>query len=136
VLRDDLEREYTLGEIAIVTRAGPARLLGLADKGHLGVGADADVTVYSESEDREQMFATPRYVIKGGQVIVEEGELRAAPAGDLLRVAADYDEEIERTLEPLFEERYSVRLSNYPVTEPWLLEPARRIHARRGRSEP
>src|SRR5215212_1620771 len=136
VLRDRIEREYTLGEIAIITRAGPARLLGLADKGHLGVGADADVTVYSEDRDREQMFATPRYVIKGGQVIVEEGQLRAAPTGDLLRVAADYDEEIERALEPLFEERYSVQFSNYPVREPWLLEPARRVSVRRGRSEP
>jgi formylmethanofuran dehydrogenase subunit A len=131
VLRDDLDREYTLGEIAIVTRAGPARLLGLPHKGHLGVGADADVTVYSESEDREEMFATPRYVIKGGQVIVEDGELRGAPAGSLLRVATDYDEDIERALEPLFEERYSIRLSNYPVREPWLLEPARRVRARR-----
>ena len=136
VLRDDLEREYTLGDIAIVTRAGPARLLGLPDKGHLGVGADADVTVYRDNEDREEMFATPRYVIKDGRLIVEDGELRAAPAGDLLRVAADYDEEIERTLEPLFEERYSVQLSNYPVREPWLLEPARRVSARRGGSEP
>ena len=41
-LADGLAREYTLNEIAIVTRAGPARLLGLAAKGHLGVGADAD----------------------------------------------------------------------------------------------
>ena len=134
VLRDDLEREYTLGEIAIITRAGPARLLGLADKGHLGVGADADVTVYREHEDREEMFATPRYVIKGGRVIVEDGELREAPAGDLLRVAADHDEAIERTLRPLFEEHYSVQLPNYPVREPWLLEPARRIPARRAGS--
>jgi formylmethanofuran dehydrogenase subunit A len=134
VLGDDLEREYTLGEIAIITRAGPARLLGLADKGHLGVGADADVTVYREHEDREQMFATPRYVIKGGRVIVEDGELREAPAGDLLRVAVDYDQTIGDTLRPLFEERYSVRFENYPVSEPWLLEPARRVHARRGGS--
>jgi formylmethanofuran dehydrogenase subunit A len=135
VLRDDLEREYTLGEIAIITRAGPARLLGLADKGHLGVGADADVTVYREHEDREQMFAAPRYVIKGGKVIVEDGELREAPAGDLLRVAADYDEAIEHALRPLFEERYSVRLANYPVHEQWLLEPARTVRAQRGGSE-
>jgi formylmethanofuran dehydrogenase subunit A len=134
VLRDDLEREYTLGEIAIVTRAGPARLLGLADKGHLGVGADADVTVYREHENVEQMFATPRYVIKGGRVIVEEGELRETPAGDLLRVAADHDEAIERTLRPLFDEHYSVQLANYAVREPWLLEPARRIPARRNGS--
>jgi formylmethanofuran dehydrogenase subunit A len=134
VLGDDLEREYTLGEIAIITRAGPARLLGLAGKGHLGVGADADVTVYREHEDREEMFATPRYVIKGGRVIVEDGELREAPTGDLLRVAAQHDEAIERTLRPLFEEHYSVQLANYPVREPWLLEPARRIPARRDRS--
>ena len=134
VLKDDIEREYTLGEIAIITRAGPARLLGLADKGHLGAGADADVTVYSEHEDREQMFATPRYVIKGGRVIVEDGELREAPAGDLLRVAADHDEEIEGALRPLFEEHYSVRLANYPVREPWLLEPARTVAAGRNGS--
>jgi formylmethanofuran dehydrogenase subunit A len=136
VLGDDLEREYTLGEIAIITRAGPARLLGLAHKGHLGVGADADVTVYSEHEDREQMFTTPRYVIKGGRVIVEDGELRETPAGDLLRVAADHDEAIESTLRPLFEKHYSVRLANYPVREPWLVEPARRIPARRAGSGP
>jgi formylmethanofuran dehydrogenase subunit A len=130
VLRDDLEREYTLGEIAIITRAGPARLLGLAGKGHLGVGADADVTVYSEHEDREEMFATPRYVIKDGRVIVEDGELREAPPGDLLRVTADHDEAIERTLRPLFEEHYSVQMASYAVREPWLLEPARRVPAR------
>jgi formylmethanofuran dehydrogenase subunit A len=133
VLGDDLDREYTLGEIAIITRAGPARLLGLAAKGHLGAGADADVTVYSEHEDREEMFARPRFVIKGGRVIVEDGELREAPAGDLLRVAADQDEAIERTLRPLFEEHYSVQLANYPVREPWLLEHARRVPAGGGR---
>jgi formylmethanofuran dehydrogenase subunit A len=136
MLRDNLDREYTLGEIAVITRAGPARLLGLADKGHLGVGADADVTVYSEHEDAEQMFATPRYVIKSGRVIVEEGELRETPAGELLRVAADHDDTIERTLQPLFDEHYSVQLANYPVRESWLLEPARRIPAGRNRSGP
>ncbi len=37
-LADGLAREYTLNEIAIITRAGPARLLGLTHKGHLGAG--------------------------------------------------------------------------------------------------
>ena len=41
-LPDGLDREYTLNEIAIITRAAPARRLGLRDKGHLGIGADAD----------------------------------------------------------------------------------------------
>jgi formylmethanofuran dehydrogenase subunit A len=43
----DLDREYSLYEIAIITRAGPARMLGLKHKGHLGVGADADITIYT-----------------------------------------------------------------------------------------
>jgi formylmethanofuran dehydrogenase subunit A len=129
VLLDDLDREYTLEEIAIITRAGPARLLGLRDKGHLGIGADADITVYDDRDDREAMFAAPRYVIKDGHPVVEDGELRATGPGRLLRVGAAYDPSIELTLEQLFEERYSVQFASYPVREPWLLEPARTIAA-------
>ena len=81
VLLDDLDREYTLEEIAIITRAGPARLLGLRDKGHLGVGADADITIYDDRADREEMFAAPRYVIKDGRAVVEDGELRETRPG-------------------------------------------------------
>jgi formylmethanofuran dehydrogenase subunit A len=131
VLLDDLEREYTLEEIAIVTRAGPARLLGLRDKGHLGVGADADVTIYDERDDREEMFATPRYVIKGGRVVVRDGELVETPAGALQRVAAAFDPDVEDVLRDRFAERYSVQFDSYPVREPWLLEPARRVLAGR-----
>jgi formylmethanofuran dehydrogenase subunit A len=129
VLLDDLDREYTLEEIAIITRAGPARLLGLHDKGHLGAGADADITIYDDRDDREAMFAAPRHVIKDGRTIIEDGELRAAGPGRLLRVGAEYDLAVERTLEPLFEQRYTVRFANYPVREPWLLEPARTVAA-------
>ena len=38
-----IDREYDLYEIAIVTRAAGAKILGLKNKGHLGIGADADV---------------------------------------------------------------------------------------------
>jgi formylmethanofuran dehydrogenase subunit A len=129
VLLDDLDREYTLGEIAIITRAGPARLLGLRDKGHLGAGADADVTIYDEREDREEMFSTPRYVIKGGRVVVRDGEIVQAVAGDLLRVTAAHDPAVEDVLRDRFDEHYTVQFDNYPVSEPWLLEPARRVPA-------
>ena len=129
VLLDDLDREYTLEEIAIITRAGPARLLGLRDKGHLGVGADADITIYDDREDREEMFAAPRYVIKDGRPVVDDGELRGTGPGRLLRVGTEYDPSIEPTLEALFADRYSVRFASYPVREPWLLEPARTVAA-------
>src|SRR5205814_10465599 len=78
-LLDGLAREYTLSEIAVVTRARPARLLGLQHKGHLGAGADADDTIYSDDPDRARIFATPGHVIKAGRVVVEAGQLRRRP---------------------------------------------------------
>ncbi len=116
-LIDGLEREYTLNEIAIITRAGPARLLGLGQKGHLGVGADADVTIYSREADIARMFATPRYVVKGGSVIVEEGQLRRAPRGRRLRLEPGYDDAITRDLRKHFEAYSSVSFDNYPVRD-------------------
>lgn len=115
-LADGLDREYTLGEIAIITRAGPARLLGLRDKGHLGVGADADVTVYTENADRAAMFSTPRYVVKGGMLVVEEGSLRRAPTGRRLHVRPPFDPAITRELERYFDRYSTVRFANYAVS--------------------
>jgi len=112
-LLDGLTREYTLNEIAIITRAAPARLLGLGAKGHLGPGADADITVYSRSDDISVMFATPRYVVKAGQLIVEEGQLRRAPAGARFSINPEYDGSIESHLKRHFEQYSSVSLANY-----------------------
>ena len=114
-LADGLDREYTLNEIAIVTRAGPARLLGLGRKGHLGTGADADVTVYVTDVDRARMFATPRYVIKAGELVVEEGQLRRAPAGQRLHVRPGHDAAVERGVKQHFDRHATVSFENYPV---------------------
>ena len=128
-LTDGLDREYTLNEIAIITRAAPARRLGLRDKGHLGVGADADVTIYHDRADREEMFSTPRYVIKGGQLAVEDGDLRRVDDGLLLSSSAGFDPEVTGVLEPLFGDRYTVAFEHYPVRDPALREPARIVEA-------
>lgn len=117
-LADGIAREYTLEEIAIVTRAGPARLLGLTNKGHLGQGADADVTVYVPDADRSTMFATPRFVVKGGELVVEEGQLRRAPSGQRLHVRPPYDPAIERGLRAWFDRHATVSFENYPVRAP------------------
>ena len=114
-LADGIGRAYSLNEIAIVTRAGPARLLGLQHKGHLGVGADADVTVYARDPDPSRMFATPRYVVKGGVLVVEEGQLRRAPPGRRLHVRPDYDPAVERSVKAFFDRYATVSFENYPV---------------------
>jgi formylmethanofuran dehydrogenase subunit A len=114
-LLDGLAREYSLSEIAIITRAGPARLLGLTGKGHLGPGADADVTIYAPDPDRAKMFAIPRYVIKAGTVVVEEGQLRRAPEGRRLSVRPPYDSALTPHLRRFFAEYASLAFENYPV---------------------
>ncbi|MEK6258202.1 MAG: formylmethanofuran dehydrogenase subunit A [Planctomycetota bacterium] len=118
----DLDREYTLNEIAIITRAGPARILGLADKGHLGPGADADITIYTPHENKETMFELPRMVIKSGRVIVEQGEIRDPLNGKTLHVQPDYDHEVEADIQTWFEKYYSIRWRNYPVDLSYLNE--------------
>lgn len=117
-LADGLTREYTLGEIAIVTRAGPARILGLTHKGHLGPGADADITLYAPQGDVSAMFTTPRYVFKGGVLVVEEGQLRRAPQGRRLHVRPAYDTVVERDLRRWFDRHGAIRFENFPVTPP------------------
>ena len=128
VLLDGLDREYTLQEIAIVTRAGPARLLGMTHKGHLGVGADADITIYEEDDDKELMFSVPRYVIKDGIPIIEDHEFRCDHRGRTHFVAPEYDRDIEATVKAFFDDFYTVRFANYAVTDEQV-GPHRRIAA-------
>ena len=117
-LADGLAREYTLREIAIITRAGPARQLGLANKGHLGAGADADITIYARDANIAAMFSTPRYVIKAGELVVEEGQLRRAPSSRRLYVRPPYDDAVMRDLSAWFERYATIALANYPVAPP------------------
>ncbi len=116
----ELEREFTLNEIAIITRAGPAKVLGLTSKGHLGVGADADITIYDEMDDKEMMFSAPRYVIKSGHSIIENHEFKNDYIGKLLHIAPEYDNKIEEVVQPFFESYYSIEFSNYAVDDHYL----------------
>lgn len=116
-LLDGLSREFTLNEIAIITRAGPARLLGLRQKGHLGVGADADITIYSRQPRIAEMFATPRYVFRRGVLIAEEGHLRQAPHGERLWVRPNFDEAVLPGLRQHFDANATMRFDNYGVRE-------------------
>src|SRR6185437_8072100 len=61
-----ITREYTLPEIATMTRSAPAKLLGLADRGRLDPGAVADVAVYQDEKDRAKMFRAAALVFKDG----------------------------------------------------------------------
>jgi formylmethanofuran dehydrogenase subunit A len=79
-----IDREYTLQELCIVTRAAPARIAGLPQKGQLGIGADADIVVYRPDADLERMFSLPARVYKAGRLVIEDGQPRDLRPGVLL----------------------------------------------------
>jgi formylmethanofuran dehydrogenase subunit A len=113
----DITREYSLFEIAIITRAAPARILGLTRKGHLGPGADGDVSLYQPDPDIQRMFELPRYVIKQGRVIVDDGELRDQSNGTTLFVAPDFDQACLPHVQHWFHQHYSLQFANYAIGE-------------------
>ncbi len=116
----DIPREYTLEEIAIITRAGPARTLGLINKGHLGIGADADVTIYNESPNILAMFELPFFVIKSGKVVVDKGEIRLQVPGNTLYVSPSYDHGFVPGIRKWFESFYTIQFENYAVEDKYL----------------
>ena len=113
----DITREYSLYEIAVVTRSGPAQSLGLRNRGHLGIGAVADVVLYRPGRDWETVFANPVRVIKEGETVVIDGEIVATPRGKTLRQRIDYDKNIEKDLERNLFSHQTTRLSNFKISD-------------------
>jgi formylmethanofuran dehydrogenase subunit A len=89
----------------------------LKHKGHLGVGADGDVTIYAPDDDKEKMFSLPRYLIKAGEVVLDDGELREWPDGRTLHVSPSTDPELDPAIAEWFEASSSIRFANYPVRD-------------------
>ncbi|MGE0055130.1 MAG: formylmethanofuran dehydrogenase subunit A [Hyphomicrobium sp.] len=112
-----LDREYTMYEIAIMTRAGPARSLGLKDRGHLGAGACADITVYEDNPDYEAMFEKPEYVFKNGELIVRSGKIVKVVNGATHVARPTYDTAIEKQIRPYFENFHTMRMENFRLSD-------------------
>jgi len=131
-LLPSIDRELDLNEIAIVTRAGQAKALGLRDKGHLGIGADADVAIYDinpETTDPSKKYKTVRrafrkaaYTIKGGKIVAKNGEILKHVEGATMWLDVQVSDPVEITdeMKRRFREYWTVEYENYPVTENYL----------------
>jgi formylmethanofuran dehydrogenase subunit A len=103
-----IRREYSLVEIATMTRAAPARLLGLRDRGHLAAGALADVAVYENEPDRAKMFRSAALVFKQGALVVRDGKPTQHIFGRALMVEPERDRAIDRRVNAYYGERYGI----------------------------
>jgi len=131
-----LDREYDWNEIAIITRAAQAKSYQLREKGHLGVGADADVAIYDirpeevdpskEYDKVEKAFSATKYTIKGGEIVVKDGNIVKVVSGKTYWTNAEFDgyyELIEDDLKDWFANYYTVSLNNYGVSDVYLTNP-------------
>lgn len=131
-LLPSIDRELSFHEIAVMTRAGQAKALGLKNKGHLGVGADADLAIYNvdpEKTDPSRKYRTVRkafkkaaYTVKDGRIVVKNGAIvRHADGATLwLDVKVSDPTEITDDLKKRFKEYWTVEYENYPVSEDYL----------------
>jgi len=127
-----IDRELSLYELAVVTRAGQAKALGLKDKGHLGVGADADIAIYNINPERadpskkfeaaRQAFTSAAYTIKSGQIVVKNGEIVKPIFGKTywVDVKTSMPQEVNDDIKKKFREYWTVEYENYPIQEGFL----------------
>ncbi|UXM85174.1 formylmethanofuran dehydrogenase subunit A [Methanococcus aeolicus] len=133
-----MDREMSLYDIATVTRATAAKCVGLAHKkGHLGVGADADIAIYdinpntldvNDYDGIVNKFSCTEYTIKGG-VIVSKGDKIVDASNGTTRFCnvslpdEQVYQDVFKDIESWFKKYYSLRLKNYPTTDKYLTNP-------------
>ncbi|MFZ2650789.1 MAG: formylmethanofuran dehydrogenase subunit A [Burkholderiaceae bacterium] len=110
-----IARELSLEEVAIMTRAAPAKLLGLRQHGQLAVGAAADIAVYRDAPNREAMFTTPEHVFKDGVRVARAGKMSATPVGGTHFVEPGFDAAIEKTLRRHWQAQGAIDFDNVAI---------------------
>jgi formylmethanofuran dehydrogenase subunit A len=121
----NIDRELNLYEVAAMTRAGPAKALGLSHMyGGLKPGLDADLAVYDVNPEKEnspdeieKAFSNVRYLFKTGQKIISDGEIVSNGNKRTLWVHAKVDQnpQVMRDIEEKFVKFYTVTRGNYEV---------------------
>ncbi len=134
---ESIDRELTLSEIAVMTRAGPARALGLKNKGHLAPGADADISLYSINPNLQDLSSSYReltralsnatLVLKEGEIVVNKGCVVRSTQGSTFWAKSNVSQSrllsTLAELKPKFTEYYTMQMKNYFVEEGYLHRP-------------
>lgn len=127
------DRELSLYDIATITRATPAQAIGLAGrKGHLGVGADGDVSIYdidtselntSDYKKIEEKFSMAEWTIKDGEVLVKKGEIKTVNFGRTFFADRNVDESVHKEVLKDVKDNfryYTINFNNYGVDDRYL----------------
>lgn len=123
----NIDRELTLNEICIMTRAGTAKCLGMTDRGHLGIGAIGDISIFkldpndTNGHKIEKAFSNATYTIKDGQIVVHKGEIVSSPMGTTIVSEGKINDDILKAtineIKQHWRNHYSINFNNYELGE-------------------
>lgn len=126
----DIEKEWSLYDVAISTRAAPSKILGFEKvKGHLGEGADADIAIYDVNPLKVDLAAHPDKILRvfgtsyltilHGEEVTKKGLIKQTAHGKVWsshpRLNDTLQIRINRDLEDLMGRWFAHSFHNYPV---------------------
>lgn len=130
------DREYTWNEIATITRASPAKILGFEDRGHLGVGAKADISVYDidvndfdttllrNSQTLENKLLNSKYTIKDGEILVKNAKIvklvKSSHIWCNIQGLENQESKLIEEIKPEFNKYYTIKYENYGVNDHYI----------------
>jgi formylmethanofuran dehydrogenase subunit A len=122
-----LRREYTVEEIVKMTRLGPARAVGLADRGDLVPGSLADVVVYQRNDNPEVMFANPKMVFRRGELVYQDGKWMAPSIKSTIVSQVEIDPAMDARLRGIWRSQYGYSTDTIRIRDEELMGLDRQI---------
>ena len=130
----NLDREISLYELAEMTRAGPAKALGLsAGYGGLAAGMNADIAIYNldpaklptDPEGIEKAFSAVAYLFKDGRMVVKDGAVidHGQKKTFWVDVKVKENKQVMHDVREKFLRYYSVNEGNYSVPDSYAPHP-------------
>jgi formylmethanofuran dehydrogenase subunit A len=89
------------------------------------VGANADITVYTDQENREAMFAKPDYVFKNGELVVKNGTIVKVVWGATHTAKPAFDIGVEKDLKDYFDRYQTIGLDNFKISDAEIFDDGR-----------
>jgi formylmethanofuran dehydrogenase subunit A len=130
----NMDREISLYELAQMTRAGPAKALGLSGSyGGLAAGMNADVAIYNvdpakmpaDPEGIEKAFSAVAYLFKDGKMVVKDGAIidHGQKKTFWVDVKVKENKQVMHDVREKFLRYYSVNEGNYLVPDSYAPHP-------------
>lgn len=134
IILPSINREYSLFEIAIITRSSPSRILGMEAPSSIKVGNPANIAIYDlglgepgkqiKPSEIIKCFSQAKYTIREGRVVMRDGVTLNETYGCTYYIGSgDESLQLADLTNHYFDEYYTVKKDSYTVKDYRILNP-------------